>query len=340
MRRTVGRDFARRLGETYFGTEGVRYRRLGIAEALERLPDPVFFELWHDDQLVGTYALSETPLRLPGGAGTGLYRGLLTVKPEAQGQGLGKRMVDEALSHIRARGEALSHPLVTWGCIEGRNERSLGLLRSRGALELGRLETMLVYRQWPRPRVDVTTIDVTTVDDAGRAVVDEALTESRADCGLSASASGAVPFYAVTDDTGIVAGARATVTRVDMERIGGLWDLLNDRLFRYVPPARRRFDRRNFTYVRLSDIVVREGQTSVWPDFLTTLMARHGAHMAMLVVDPRSRASRLLHEAGVFGRFAAATRQELVVLGTAINLAEPDLALLAGKPLGLGPLDI
>ena len=264
-----------------------------------------------------------------------MYRGLLSVRSDRQREGLGRLLVERTLAWVGEHAERAGEPLLTWGCIEARNDRSLRLLRARGAQPLGLLETLMVYRQWPRIRVGVDVIE-----DPRLPAVRGALDETHADCGLRSEADSPLPFLAVSDEAGIVAGARPALTRVDMERIGGLWDVLNDRLLRHVPAARRRFDPRNFTYVRLSDVVVRPGHAGVWRDFLSTVMAMHGTHMAMLVLDPRSRASGLLHEAGVFGRFAAATRQRLLVLGRAWNLEPARLAAHVDAPVGLGPLDL
>ena len=65
--------------------------------------------------------------------------------------------------------------------------------------------------------------------------------------------------------------------------------------------------------------MIREGSERLWKDLLGTLLARNDAHMAMFMVDPRSRARELLGRAGIFGRLTASTRQEVAVLANAWN---------------------
>ena len=77
----------------------------------------------------------------------------------------------------------------------------------------------------------------------------------------------------------------------------------------------------------------------MWPDFLSGLLARHDAHMAMFVLDPRLRASSLLRAAKVFGRFAESTRQEVLVVANAWNVPDSELTRAAAAPLGIGPID-
>ena len=107
-----------------------------------------------------------------------------------------------------------------------------------------------------------------------------------------------------------------------------------------VPAARRRFNPRDFTYLRLTDIVIREGEERLWKDFLASILARYGAHMAMFMLDARSRARARLDKAGVFGRITASTRQEVVVLANAWHVTTDAWRKAARKPLGIGPLDL
>lgn len=330
-----GDAFVDQLEQTWFGSGGLRYRRLDIAGQLSRLVDPLYLELYREQSLVGTYALSSRIVHAGSVDIVGFYRGLLTISEDAAGQGLGRLLASRTLDWLGSQAVSHGAPVISWGCIERNNVRSLGLLASLGAEEVATLESMTVYRQWPRRKVRVDRID-----DPTQATLREAIVETAADCGVLAKPVSPGAYFAVTDDKQILAGARAVVTRVDMERIGGLWDFMHEYLFRHVPAARRRFDPRNFTYLRLSDLIVREEAAALWPDFITTLMAEHGVHMAMLVLDPRSAAARWLAQAGVFGRFAAATRQELAVLVTGWQLDTELLDRLRRQPIAIGPTDL
>ncbi len=325
--------FLAQLEQTEFGSSGLRYRRRGVAEQLARLPNPVFFELHDAGKLTGTYAVARSQVVCGDQQATGLYRGLLTLTPQARGSGQGKLLVTRALQWLRESIGDQAGTVLTWGCIERNNDRSLRLLQSMGAQRLGTLESLLVYRQWPRERIAVALIN----DTASVAVAFE---QSHRGCGLRRLGTAATPFYAVTDHTGIVAGAHVTVTTIDMIRSGSLWDAIYDKLLIRVPAARRRFDPHNFRYLRLADVVVTPGSRGVWRDFLTTLLARHDAHMAMFMLDPRSEAYALLDSVGVFGRFASSTRQHIEVLAHAWNAPAGMLDELAAQPLAIGPLDI
>ncbi len=328
-------DLVELLGRIPFGSEGIRYRRLGVEEQLARLKDAVFLRLLREDRLVGVYALSAGRLEFGDVGFSGVYRGPLGVEPDMQGTGLGREIVTRTLAWLERQALESGRPTVSYGCIEQSNVRSLALLRSLGARELGSLRTLSVYRQWPRRRIGVERLG-----DGDRAAVRLAVASMRRDCGLRAAAGAAGEYFAVTDSAGVVVGAAASVTRIDFQRIGGPWDWLSRTLFRMVPAARRRFDPRDFAYLRLDDVVARPGHEHLWPDFLSTLLAEHRIHMAMFALDPRAELTARLAGAGLFGRVTAALQQEVAVLASGWNLNRISLDAMARKPLGLGPPDL
>ncbi len=326
-------DFVRLIEDATFGTSGLRYSRLDVASQIKKLPDPTFIEMRRDDDLVGTYVLAGSSLRFEDAAIRGVYRALLTVAGNEKGSGLGRWMMSNTLDWVGKRAEETGESVMSWGCVEERNEPSLHLLRSLGLQSLGSLESMMVYRQWPQKNSRIVDVDaglINAVADARQATV--------ADCGLTQRVDR--DWLALVVDGQVKVAARAALVRVNMETIGGFWDSAYRHLLRYVPPARLRFDPENFSYVRISDPVVLPDGVGLWSDFISGLMARFDTHMAMFVLDPRSRARRLLNHGRVFGRLGRATRQSIQVVANTWNMDADAMTRMRNAPLGLGPLDI
>jgi GNAT superfamily N-acetyltransferase len=332
---TPSEDFVAQLEHTEFGSAGLRYRRLDVARQLARFQNAVFLELRRKEELVGTYGISQAALDYSGTTTEGLYRGLLSLGPDARGQGLGQFLVNNTFAWIGAQALAQKQPVMSWGCIERQNERSLAMMRGAGATRLGTLQSLMAYRQWPREQVDV---EILQTDD--RDSLDAALDSTWSDCGIRDLSHSSGPYFTVKDAAGIVAGARATPAAIDMLTSGALWETVYERLLRYVPAARRRFDPHEFRYLRLSELVVRPGTERAWRKFLPTLLARHGMYFAMFVIDPRSQVATLLNRSGLFGQIAARTRQRIDVLVNGWNLPTDQIDRLARRPIAIGPLDI
>ncbi len=327
--------FVALLERTRFGTAGLRYRRLDVAGQLAALPRPLFVSLRRANELVGTYALARVPIHTAAQSYEGIYRGALSVDEGSQGQGFGRFMVTRTLAWLGDMARDAGSTVISYGCIERANERSLALLASLGARRLGTLRTQLVYRQWPRAKLKLLRLDAQKdpwVVDMQQA--------ADADCALRLGAQATGSFFACSDGKGVAAAAFARLIRLDFDRLGQPWDGLYDYLLAHIGPARRRFDPRNFTYLKLDSPVVGNDDASLWPDFLSTLMAEFGTHMAMLTLDPARPVNRLLEEAGVFSRFSRATQQQLAVMASSHGEDPVPLARFAGERLALHPIDL
>jgi len=324
----------RLIGDTQFGSGGLRYRRLDVDRLIERRQPTAYLSLRQGDRLLASYVLTGIKLSAGGECVDGVYRALLCVAADAQGQGFGRLMVTEALKWLDTRAGELARPLLSYGCVERANSRPQSLLGASGAREIGFLHTQMVYRQWPRRRLELLRLDGQT-----SAKVKDAQSDASADCCLAPAEPMAATFFAVANDAMIMAGAHARIVRINFDRIGGPWDFLSERIFAHVGPARRRFDPRNFTYLQLDGVVAQPGCGRLWRDFLSTLMAEHGVHMAMFTLDPTRQLSARLERSRVFGRVARATRQELAVIVSGHGAGAARLVDCRGEPLAVAPCE-
>ena len=125
-------EFVGQIESVTFGTEGTRYRRLGLRRQLSETKGAICLELRRGQKLVGTYVLVERAVNLGDVGLSGLYRGLLTINADSGGQGLGRVLVKSTLKWLESESHRTGKPLVTWGCIESKNSRALSLLESSG----------------------------------------------------------------------------------------------------------------------------------------------------------------------------------------------------------------
>ena len=319
------------LESVEFGGAGLRYRRKGVADALDRLPPSEYLSIRDRDALIAAYALTPTEVNLAGELVPAVYRGLLAVAPSHRRRGLGRRLVQAALAHAEAL--AAGQPLLSFGVIESRNEASLRLLEEYGGQAVGRLESQLVYRQWPRPSASLARIDAN--EDSA---VSETIATRRAAAGLALRSAAELPLYALRDDMGVRAAARVGITTIDLGPGGPLARFLHRYGYGRFRTLGRRYNRREFRYLTIHDPLVIDDPRA-FGEFTEALLAHLGTHMALFTLDPRSTAATQLTDGGLFGRFSRATRQELTIMASGWNLGEGwvDRAKKTGPAIG-GPV--
>ena len=318
-----------------FGTAGLRYRRTDAAAQLDRLHDPVFVAARDGAALLGGYALDRRALLVGARPVAGVYRGALCVAPGAQGRGVGRALAARGRAWIDELARTAGAPVLSWGCIDEGNHRSLAVLRREGAEPIAGLAMFMLYRQAPRERVALETLPPGR-DPRERVALAAALD----DCAVRDVTPSALPGLALVDGHGIRVGARVAPSGYRIETMGRALDALVRVGVTPFPPARRRFDPDAFRYVRLADVTLREGCERDWKPFVSAVLARHGAHFGMAFVDPTSRLHARLRRIGPLGPLVHSGDAALRVMARwSPPGADATAPGLPAGPLALAPVD-
>ena len=112
------------------------------------------------------------------------------------------------------------------------------------------------------------------------------LAATQADAAVRDVTPSALPGFASVDVDGVRVSARVAEASYAIETMGTVTDALVRAFVTPFPFARRYFDPARFRHVRLVDVAMREGCERDWPGFVSTVLARHGAHFALTFVDP------------------------------------------------------
>lgn len=324
VQRQPSEDFSKQLAQAEFGTEGLRYRRLQIHDQPSVDQDSRFFELRDDESLLGIYEIKKQTLLLGGTKLQGYYRGSLSIATSHQGRGLSKLLVGRALEWIES--DLGTKPGVSWGCVESKNHSSLAVLSAFGFREIGRLSTMMLYRQWPKPQDNLQIITPDT-------------TYATAGLSFESDRVSGAQTYGIQTQGNTVAQALVKLTAVDMGSMGTVWDSIYKYWFRFIPAVTKRFNPRDFRYLNLIKPNYLPGHEREWRTLVTGLLAKYQVHMAMCTLDSRSSLLSDLTETGVSGYLAKSTQQTIHVLASLHNLDDQQEQLLLEHPLGIYPLD-
>jgi GNAT superfamily N-acetyltransferase len=305
-------DTASLIENTEFGSDGLAYKRLNVQAQLNRFNDPTYFHASLDGELVGCYVLDRRDLIIKGKQIKGYYRGVLAVTRHMQGRGIGKQLTESAGRWLQE--QAGDSPLLSFGCIDQSNKRSLHVLKSAGAMPGPSLSMYMMYRQWPALRCELVTEDAANARHCA-----ELADEVYADCQIRDVSKSRLPLLLLRDKRGIAVSARIAETAFHITNMAALgrW---STRLF--VTPfaaARKRFNPEHFRYVSFSDVYIRVGCESLWHDFVSSVLARHNCHSGAIFVDPRSRLYRQLQKANYLTRFIHSNKGSIRVLTQVFN---------------------
>jgi len=321
---------------TTFGTEGLQYRRLDVQSQIDRFAEATFFHALSDDKLVGVYILDKRHLQIDGQVLTGYYRGVLAVATHYQGAGVGKYLTSAARTWMSK--QAAQRPIVSFGCIDQSNARSLNLLQSGGATSLASLSMYMMYRQWPRRCCELVSLESVPTEKL-RLAADE----TYADCRLRDVSASKQSGFVLHDDGGVAICACASVTSFQITAMGSVATRCT-RLF-VVPflPARKRFDPDCFRYVSFSNVTIRRGCEKLWPRFVSSVLAHHQCHFGAVFVDPHSCLFARLQKAQFLPRFFPASQGSISVVWQAFSDSSTDTESLirngSATPVHLWPID-
>jgi len=308
------------IEHTVFGSDGLRYKRLNVDAQLQRFNDPTYFQALLDGELVGSYVLEATQM---------------------QGRGIGNRLTETAGRWLQET--AGDTPLLSYGCIDQSNKRSLHVLKSTGALPGPSLSMYMMYRQWPKTRCELLTEDTVSVQ-ACTALADEVY----ADCQIRDISDSSLPMLVLEDANGVAIAARIADNAFQITAMGTMARWGTRFLVSPFAPARKRFDPDQFRYLSLSNVLIRPGCESLLSDFVSTILARYHCHFAAVFVDPNSRLFQQIQKANRITSFMHSKKGSIQVVTRLLNknedLQEPLKEVFsdstqANHPIHLWPID-
>lgn len=307
-----------------FGSDGLRYRRLNVADQLARFSNPTFFSAYFNEKLVGVYVIDSRELMLDNEPAKGFYRGVLAVSADYQGQGVGNQLADAAMDWLDKQAQSTGQITVSYGCIDISNSRSLALLAKQGTVPVGNITMFMMYRQWPREQCDLAQVDDTLM------LHYQALLEQRQkEFAWQDITQACAPLFAVSDSDGIRVAACVSSSAFQILGMSPTLAWVTKMLVKPWKPARKRFDPDNFTFAVFSQIVVREGCERDWPAFVSTVLARHGVHFGIVYIDPASTLFNQVLRAGLLGRWLHSDEGSLQVMAKLHGPAADDASAVA-----------
>ncbi|MFK8051439.1 MAG: GNAT family N-acetyltransferase [Woeseiaceae bacterium] len=316
------------VSTVWFGPTGKQYQRRTLRDQIRRFEWPHYLSLTYAGKLVGSYLVDRQNLNMNGTPVLGFYRGLLTIDETFRAQGLGARMVDATLSWIDGQAAAQAQPVMTYGCIDAENTRSIKLLEARGMRLLGTLSHCLIYRQFVRRSLSRHQV-TDQISDAAREHLDSLTNGAE----LTFGDHSHTHWAGLTNNANI--GCRFALNELCLAPMDGLSGFFVEKLVPLFPPARRRFDPRRFRYVTITDAIFEPGMEAAWSTLIEHLLKQHECHFAVVTLNDDIERHRLMLKSGVLGKQAMTRASKLRIMGRGDQQAlPPDITIrLAARDL-------
>lgn len=321
------------LEATQFGSDGLRYQRLDVEAQLARFHAPTYFSAHTAGELAGIYVVDKRDLLMDEKPVQGFYRGALAVAEQFQGGGIGKLLTTEAMQWMD--NQSRHSNAFSYGCIDASNQRSLQVLNRHGANPMGSLCMYMMYRQWQRAPIDLIRLRNDDWSD------DALVRQVYGNHALRDITPSNLDGFSLMDNQGVAISARVAPSAFRICSMGAAAEWLTRLMVTPWPPARARFNTERFRYVSFSQLLIRPGSESLWPEFVSSVLAHYHCHFGAVYVDTQTRLYTILRQMQGAPRWLYRPAATIHIVGRAVPVAQqaPVARDVFAKPVVLWPVD-
>lgn len=326
-------DCLRLLLATDWGTRGLRYRMEDVSDVVARLPNAHYLTLRQRGRAIATLTLVPHTFCIEGVPVRALFRCLLAVDGEFQGQGFGTLIAE----HVRRTFlDQSREPTLLYGFIESDNHRSRRVQERTGYEPFG--EFQFTNFGYLRPRASPGVAGL-----AAHEVVSlrQELQTFYADHTFCEFGDSLVQreYWVLREGSQIIAGAQVVPRQLsvrDLAGVSGQFLRLASPVLQQVTPFFRLEHRR---FLWFGNLFFRGDDARPLMRLLESVLAQFGVAAGGLYSDLRSSRFVALQRAGLGLLHQMSPQQKLTVFVGHRNVPEPVLARIRRGPIVYSPLD-
>ena len=332
-RSTYDAAFLALLEGTIWGSGGLRYTINKMSEILDRIEHPHFLALEKNGQLIGALTLIHKTNRLGGGEYPAFYAYGLAIDSTERGKGYGTLLSEQALNYGLSR---LQERGIYYGYVEADNTRSLRTLEKVGRKSLGQYRSLLVSRLCPKHRGGVQNLE-----DSQRERLVQLLDKHYANHSLTdfEQSIKTEDYYVVMQGGKIIAGLQCERNYLTIRHLPGVSGVLLLKILPRIPWVRQLFPKRNYHFLTLGNIYIREGKERVLFNLIEAVLARHRLNFGMIYMDRRSPIYQRLKKAGKLGVINALVTVPVHVMAYLKGFTANEIAEIHRQPLFMSMMD-
>lgn len=279
------------LQQAVYGTAGLRYQQTGQETKLYKLKEPLFFYLYHREELIGMYCLDHrfvkvltNPSPSPDWIASGYYGRYLVVSSQHSGQGYGQLLKQMALEYVDQLHQRSTTAYLFYSYIEEKNTRSVAISKQAGFSTVSAMRTYFFRRYAPVKHPGFQQLAATEIDDMKlrlEAYYSGYTFQTFSQIGYQGN------YFVIKENGVIVAGLQANPTRWFFKDMPGLkgWLLMN--VLPRLKIGRLFFNPSPFDFIVLEGLYLRHDRAELLPALLESVLAHFGVHSAMWQLDEK-----------------------------------------------------
>ncbi|MGV3587550.1 MAG: hypothetical protein ACO1OF_11135 [Adhaeribacter sp.] len=283
------------LKHTVYGTHGPRYQHTRHENKINYIQNPFFFQLLKDEQVIGTYCLSQRRVKIATGEALGFYGRYFSIDPQFIGQGYGSLLKKEAIGYVE---RTITPPFFFYSYIEESNQRSLTISKKDGYQSIGSLEAVLFSRLYPQQDAWFSRLPPdeypkmrlllqATYQDYTLVQPDRIFYEHN--------------YFVLKGNDEIIAGVQANPVAWHIMHMPGLTGKIVMQVLPYVPVFNRLINLRNHQFLALEAVYVKPGHEKALLTLLESTLAHFDYTSALLMLDVNCPLRQQLKSLGNLG---------------------------------------
>jgi hypothetical protein len=322
------------LERAVWGTTGPRYVTHDQGKLLDRIAEPRFFSLMEGGELVAVSAHARKTVRLCDNTYDAFFSIAIAVEAAKIGQGYGALLHEHSCHHLfRELGERS----LIYAYVEVDNERSLRMCKKAGYVSIGSYNSIICSRLRPKDDARVDRLESIESKTLVQLLNDQYADHALLDFEQSVAAD---DYYVLKQAGRIVAGVQADRLHWTIKHLPGLSGMMLMKVLPCFPFLRRRFDARDYHFLRLGNVYARMGYEAEVFTLIEALLARQGVYTAMVVMDERSPAYQRIAQAGRFGIMGTGATVAAHVVASFNDVSEEEIEEIQRRPLHISAMDI
>lgn len=280
--KTCSKDFLKIIEETSWGTKDTLYTMHNLEDELNSLGEVYYVTLKDCGIPSAVCALNKKRVSIDGECDAS-YLFLVSVVKSKQGKGLGTRLVSKVAEYFLAR---LNGRGIIYAYVEEDNIHSEKMFGKNSFIKLGGFEVPIFSRLNPRKNDDVIKLINGDREKVLDILKNQYGTHVLTDFNQSLEYEN---YYIYREKDEILAGAQIKKFTWTFTNLPGISGRIMLSVLPHMPIINKVFDPKNYTFLKLGNIYVKEGYEAKLTALIQALLFKHKLHMAMVYIDPGAK---------------------------------------------------